>query len=75
MLDVPPPTNNDSYPILRDELEAEVKSPKKGKSAGVDNNQSELVRAGGMSYNLDSVPDHHSPEEKQPSTIPKLPCN
>ena len=47
VLDVPPPTNNDSYPILREEVEAAVKSPKKGKSAGVDNIPSELVQAGG----------------------------
>ena len=47
MLDVPPPVNNDSYPILREEVEAAVKSPKKGKSAGVDNIPSELVQSGG----------------------------
>ena len=47
MLDVPPPINNDSYPILREEVEAAVKSLKKGKSAGVDNILSELVQAGG----------------------------
>ena len=47
VLDVPPPTNNDSYPILREEVEASVKSLKKGKSAGVDNIPLELVQAGG----------------------------
>ena len=47
VLDVPPPTNNDSYPILREEVEAAVKSPKKGESTGVDNIPSELVQAGG----------------------------
>ena len=47
MLDVPPPTNSDSYPILREEVEAAVKSLKKGKLAGVDNISSELVLAGG----------------------------
>ena len=47
MLDVPPPINNDSYPILREEVEAAVKSLKKGKSAGVDNIPSKLVQAGG----------------------------
>ena len=47
MLDVPPPTNNDSYPILLEEVGAAVKSLKKGKSAGVDNILSELVQAGG----------------------------
>ena len=47
VLDVPSPINNDSYPILREEVEAAIKSPKKGKSAGVDNILSELVQAGG----------------------------
>ena len=47
MLDVPPSTNNDTYLILREEVEAAVKSLKKGKSAGVDNIPSELVQAGG----------------------------
>ena len=47
VLDVAPPINNDSYPILREEVEATVKSLKKGKSAGVDNIPSELVQAGG----------------------------
>ena len=47
MLDVPPPINNDSYPILQEEVEAAAKSLKKGKSAGVDNSPSELVQAGG----------------------------
>ena len=47
VLDIPPPINNDSYPILRKEVEAAVKSLKKGKSAGVDNIPSELVQAGG----------------------------
>ena len=37
VLDVLPPTNNDSYPILQEEVEAAVKSLKKGKWAGVDN--------------------------------------
>ena len=46
VLDAPPPSNNDSYPILREEVEAPVKSLKKGKSAGVDNVPSELVQAG-----------------------------
>ncbi|XP_011666431.1 uncharacterized protein LOC105439301 [Strongylocentrotus purpuratus] len=47
VLDVHAPTNNDSYPILREEVEATVKSLKKGKSAGVDNISSQLVQAGG----------------------------
>ena len=45
--DVPPSINNDSYPILQEEIEAAVKLPKKGKSAGVDNIPSQLVQAGG----------------------------
>ena len=48
MLNVPPPTNNDSYSILREEVEGAVKSPKKGKLAGVDSIPSELVQAGGQ---------------------------
>ena len=47
VLDVPPPINNDSYTILREEVEAAAKSPKKGKLAGVDNIPSELVQEGG----------------------------
>ena len=40
----PPVTNIDSHPILREEVEAAVKSP--GKSAGVDNIPAELLQAG-----------------------------
>ena len=47
VLDVPSPTNNDSYPILWEEVEATVKSVKKCKSAGMDNIPSELAQAGG----------------------------
>ena len=47
VLDVPPPNNNDSYLFLREEVEAAVKSLKKGKSTGVDNIPSEVVRAEG----------------------------
>ena len=36
----------DDHPILRKEVEAAVQSLKKGKSAGVDNNEAELVQAG-----------------------------
>ncbi|KAK2174745.1 hypothetical protein NP493_779g00015 [Ridgeia piscesae] len=43
----PPATDNDSYPILREEVEAAVKSLKKEKSAGVDNVPAELVQAVG----------------------------
>ena len=47
VLDVPPPTSSDNYLIQREEVEAAVKSLKKGKSAGVDNIPSELVQTGG----------------------------
>ena len=57
MLNVPPPTNSDSYPIMWQEIEAAVKSPKKGKSAGVDNIQSELVQTGGEAM-IDNVTHH-----------------
>ena len=40
-------STNDSYHILREEVEAAVKLLKKGKPAGVDNIPSELVQAGG----------------------------
>ena len=45
VLNVSPPMNNDSYPILREEVEGSVKSLKKGKSVGLGNIPSELVRA------------------------------
>lgn len=47
VLNVPPPSNNDNHPILRDEVETAIKSLKKGKSPGVDNIPTELVQAGG----------------------------
>ena len=47
VLNVPPATNNDNHPILREEVEAAVKTLKKGKSAGVDNIPAEMVQAGG----------------------------
>ena len=47
MLDVLPPTSNDSYLILQEEVEAAAKSLNKGKSAGVDNIPSKLVQEGG----------------------------
>ena len=43
----PPVTNTDSHPILREEVEAAVKSLRPGKSAGVDNIPAELLQAGG----------------------------
>lgn len=47
MLTVPLVTDTDKYPILREEVDAAVKSLKKGKSPGIDNIQGELVQAGG----------------------------
>ena len=47
VLNVPPATENDNYPTLREEVEAAVKSLKKGKSAGANNIPAELVQAGG----------------------------
>ena len=47
VLNVPPATNNDNHPILREEVGAAVKTLKKGKSAGVDNIPAEMVQAGG----------------------------
>ena len=46
VLDVPPPINSDRYHILREEVEAAVKSINTVKSAGVDNIPSELIQAG-----------------------------
>ena len=50
VLTVPLVTDTDdtyNYPILREEVEAAVKSLKKGKSPGIDNIPGELVQAGG----------------------------
>ena len=85
VINVPPPTNNDSYPILREEVEAAVKSPKQG----VGRSGQHSVRAGPgrrrghdryvthladrrVASNLDSLPDHHSPEERQPTSVDML---
>jgi len=47
VLNCPPSINEDPHPILREEVEAAVKSLKKGKSPGVDNTPAELTQAGG----------------------------
>ncbi|KAI0238708.1 GATA zinc finger domain-containing protein 1 [Lamellibrachia satsuma] len=47
VLNCPQTTEEDDYPILREEVEAAVKSLKKGKSAGIDNIPAELVQTGG----------------------------
>ena len=46
VFNVPPATNNVNHPILREEVEAAVKSLKRGKSAGVDNIPAELLQQG-----------------------------
>ena len=46
-MDCPQTDTEDDHPILHKEVEAAVQSLKKGKSAGVDNIQAELVQAGG----------------------------
>ena len=47
VLDCSQPPEEDLQPILREEVEIAVASPKKGKSAGVDDIPAELVQAGG----------------------------
>ena len=47
VLDCPMNTEKDNFPILREEVEAAVKSLKKGKSHGIDNISAELIQAGG----------------------------
>ena len=47
VLNVQSVTDTDKYPILREEVEAAVKSLKKGRSPGIDNIPTELVQAGG----------------------------
>uniref|UniRef100_A0A3Q2XUJ7 Reverse transcriptase domain-containing protein n=1 Tax=Hippocampus comes TaxID=109280 RepID=A0A3Q2XUJ7_HIPCM len=42
------PIEEDTLPILREEVEAAVRALKKGKAAGVDNIPGELVQAGGQ---------------------------
>ena len=47
VLNCPQSHTEDDHPILRKEVEAAVRSLRKGKSAGVDNIPAELVQAGG----------------------------
>ena len=47
VFNVPPASNNANHPIFREEVEAVVKSLKKGKSAGVDNIPAQLLQQGG----------------------------
>ena len=48
VLDCPQTDTEDDHPILRKEVESAIQSLKKGKSAGVDNIQAELVQADGV---------------------------
>lgn len=47
MLEVTEFLNYDNFPILKEEVEAAVKSLKSGKTAGVDNIPAELIKNGG----------------------------
>ena len=47
VLNCPHATNDDDHPILRQEVEAAIRSLQKGKAAGMDNIPAELVHAGG----------------------------
>ena len=47
VLNCPQTDTQDDHPILRREVEAAEQSLKKGKSAGINNTQAELVKAGG----------------------------
>ena len=47
VFDCPQIPDEEHHPILREEVEAAVKTLKKGKSAGLDNKLAELVQAGG----------------------------
>ena len=58
-LDVPPPINSDRYPILREEVEAAVKSLKKGKSAVGRNGQHSIGVGPGRRRGHDRYVMHH----------------
>ena len=47
LLDCQDSTNDDDYPILRDEVEQAIKSLKVGKASGVDNIPAQLIKNGG----------------------------
>ena len=47
VLNCPQTDSEDDHPILCREVDAAIQSLKKGKSAGIDNIQAELVQAGG----------------------------
>ena len=47
ILNCPRTNEGVDFPVLREEVEAAVKSLKRGKAAGIDNIPSELIKAGG----------------------------
>lgn len=49
VLKVPNSTNNDDFPILKEEVEFAIRTMKDGKAAGVDNIPAELIKNGGES--------------------------
>ena len=74
-------TEND-HPILRKEVEAAIQSLKKGKSAGVDNIQAELINTYSSHDNLaersgrqGNGQPHPTSRERQPAAVPELPNN
>ena len=82
VLNIPPANDNDNYPILREEVEAAVKSLKKGKSAGAgrrrsndmcptDYLQRDLADMG-VAHAVDPISHHHPPQERQPTAMPEL---
>ena len=49
MFEVSNSTNNDDFPILKEEVESAIRALKDGKAAGVDNIPAELIKNGGES--------------------------
>ena len=85
---VPPATNNDNYPILREEVKAAVTSLKQGKSAGADNGAGagrgrshdkrptdylqQDLADRGVAHTVDPISHHHPPQQRQPTAMPEL---
>ena len=81
VLNVPPATDNDNYPILREEVEAAVKSLKKGSQQERTTSKPSWCRQGekssdylqqdladrGVSHAVDPISHHHLPQERQPT--------
>ena len=76
VLDCPINTEEDNFPILREKVEAAVKSLKKRKSAGVDNMPAELIQADWrFAYSMDPINVHHTSKKRQPTMVSILPDN